>query len=525
MDNSEIPLELAASNKITLDYIKCAEHIKEVFPKHFTKPKIRNFKGSREEIVDKLLQYNRRICAPRRVIQNIESLSQPDTYAIITGQQPGLFTGPLYTVYKAISAIILCERLSDRKKALVPIFWNASEDDDLSEIDHITIFKQNTPFTILYKPQPIDVAFSHLQLDKESSKKMLSTIDLASPDSEFKMKLMKRIHRLIDLSTTVADFFSRTMVHVFGKFGLIMIEPEPLRDSMTPIFQKLIRKPVECTRILTKTSAQLNNLGYPAKIHKKPNSCNFFIISDKGKRLQVTYKRDAHKFQCGDESFSKEEILKLLSDNPLAFGANAVIRPITQDFLFPTFGYVAGPNEIAYCAQLQGIYEFFSLEMPIIFPRFGATIAEKKISKVIKKYKAEITEFKDPEKLLKKLAGKKFEVFNSLKQEVSRGMIRATKEAEAVDKSLVASIQTARIKILRAIETLESKFASKIKENDLVTRQQIMKAYNNLFPNGNLQERQINVLEYLIKFGDGFLRTVHESFSKAKYGEHKVIEC
>ncbi len=525
MTSGEIPLELVVSNKITIDYTQYAEHVKEVFPTHFTKPKIRKFERSREEIVDKLLQYNRRICAPRKVIQNIESLSQPDTYAMTTGQQPGLFTGPLYTIYKAISAIVLCERLSDSKKTLVPIFWNASEDSDLSEINHITLFKQNTPFTVLYNPQPMDVAFSHLQLDKESARKMLSTIDLASPDSEFKMELMKMINRVIDLSTTVADFFSRLMVHIFGEFGLIMIEPDLLRCSMTPIFQKLIRQPLECTRLLSQTSAWLKSLGYPAKIHKKPDNCNFFIIGDKGKRFQVTYKRSTRRFQYGNESFSEREILKLLSTNPQAFSANAVIRPITQDFLFPTFGYVAGPNEIAYLAQLKGIYEFFSLEMPIIYPRFGATIVEKKILKVIAKHKAEITEFRNPEKLLKKLAGKKFVVFNSLRQEVSKSMIRATKQAEAVNKSLVESIQIARTNILKTIETLDNKFASKIKENDLVTRQQIMKTSHNLFPNGNLQERQINVLEYLMKYGDRFLQTVYESFSKAKYGQHVVIEC
>jgi uncharacterized protein YllA (UPF0747 family) len=144
---------------------------------------------------------------------------------------------------------------------------------------------------------------------------------------------------------------------------------------------------------------------------------------------------------------------------------------------------------------------------------------------VVTKYKAEIAEFRNPEKLLKKLAGEKFDVFNSLRQEVSKSMIRATKQAEAVDKSLVESIQIARTNILRTIETVDNKFASKIKENDLVTRQQIMKTFNNVFPNGNLQERQINVLEYLMKYGDRFLRTVYESFSKAKYGEHVVIEC
>jgi len=209
---------------------------------------------------------------------------------------------------------------------------------------------------------------------------------------------------------------------------------------------------------------------------------------------------------------------------------------------------VAGPNEIAYLAQLNAIYDFFSLEMPVIFPRFGATIVEKKVSKILEKYKAEIHEFSNPEKLLKKLVkGRIDDVFNSFKSEVSRGMAEVTRQAESIDKTLIGSCSLARDKILKTIQALEGKITSKLKEHDQVTKQQVIKAYSNLFPYGDLQdqvtkqqvikaysnlfpygdlqERHINVLEYLIKFGEDFLRIVYEDFLKADYGEHRVIKC
>ena len=518
-----MPYEFVTSEKITIDYLNYANHLKQVFPKHFKEPSVRKFDRDRQKIVNKLLGYNRKINAPKQVIQNIESLSQPETYAVITGQQPGIFSGPLYTVYKAISTIVMCERLSDRKHSFVPIFWNASEDHDLSEVDHIAIFKQNEPFEIHYDCEPRGLAFSHMSLDKSKLKKILTIIEPVSPNSEFKTPLLKEINEIIQTSSTMGDFFSRFMIYLLGELGLVMIEPQYLRDLMTPIFDRLIRRPTECTQILNETGSKLRKLGYSPKIHKKSNMCNFFILNDKGKRLRVTYNG---KFRVANETFSQRELLRVLDDNPSRFSANAITRPITQDFLFPTFAYVAGPNEIAYQAQLKGIYDFFALEMPVIFPRFGATIVEKKVSKVLGKYKAEIDELRNPEKLLKKLAKEKIDyVLNSFKSEVLKGMAEVTRQAESIDETLIGPCSLARGRILKTIEVLEDKIASKLKEHDLVARQQITKAYNNLFPYGDLQERQINVLEYLIKFGKEFLRIVYEDFSEADYGEHRVIKC
>lgn len=494
-----------------------------MFPRHFREASVRECNIDRQEIVDKLLEYNHRKNAPKRVIENIESISQPETYAVITGQQPGLFSGPLYTVYKAISAIVICEKLSDQKYSFVPIFWNASEDHDLSEVDHINMFKENEPFEIRYDSVSRDMAFSHMGLDRGKLKKMLTTVKDVTPNSEFKALLMKDITEITENSSTMGDFFSRFMIHLLGEFGLAMIEPHYLRDLMAPVFDRLIKRPTECTKILNEAGQKLRKLGYPPKIHKKLNICNFFLLDEEGKRLRVTYNGN---FRVANETFSQSELLHMLYDNPSRFSANAVTRPITQDFLFPTFAYVAGPNEIAYQAQIKGLYDFFSLEMPVMFPRFGATIIEKKVSKILRKYDVEIHELMNPEKLLKKLARAKIdEVLSSFKSDVLRSMAEVTRQAESIDESLIGPCSLAKGRILKTIEVMEDKIASKLKAHDLVIRRQITKVHNNLFPYGQLQERQINVLEYLIKFGKGFLRTVYENFLEADYGEHKVIEC
>ncbi len=523
MKPSVLPYEFVTSERLAIDYINYADNLKHVFPKHFRKPTVRKCTVDRQRLVDRLLDYNRRIDAPNRVTQNIESLSQPETYAVTTGQQPGLFSGPLYTVYKAISTIVICERLSTKKHPLVPVFWNASEDHDFPEVNHINVFKRNEPVKIHYGNAAKDVALSHMKLDKSELNKMLTVIEAISPNSEFKAPLLRKSKEIIENSSTVGDFFSRFMIWLFGESGLVMMEPQHFRELMIPVFDRLIRSPTECTQILNKAGSELEKLGYSPKIHKKSNLCNFFLLNEDGKRLRITYNG---QFQAGDETFSQRELLSLLEGSPSRFSANAATRPITQDFLLPTFAYVAGPSEIAYQAQLKGLYDFFSLETPVIFPRFGATIVEKKVSKVLEKYSLEIYGLRNPSKLLKDLAKKKIEpLFDSFKSEVSRNMSEVTRQAESVDKALIETCALTKGRILKTIEVLEDKIASKLKKQNLVVRRQIAKAHSNLFPNSHPQEREINVLEYLIKFGKEFLTTVYENFLEADYGEHRVIKC
>ena len=520
---SSLSYNFVTSEKIAIDYFNHSRNLEKSFPRHFREPTIRRFKVDRKELTIKLQEYNERLNAPEQVIENIEYLSQSKSYAIITGQQPGIFSGPLYTIYKAISAIVLCERLSTDNFRFVPVFWNASEDHDLPEVSSITVFDGNEPYELRYTSTSNNIALSHVSLDKSEMKSIIGLVEDVSPNSEFKAHIIREAKSTIQNASTIADFFSMFMIHILGSLGLIMIEPQHLRDLMTPIFEQLIRRPTECTRILNEEGSRLSKLGYSPRIHKKPDMCNFYILNDNGERRRVTYNG---QFHVVEETFSQNELLRLLKKDPSKFSANAATRPITQDFVLPSFAYVAGPGEISYLAQLKKVYDQFSLDMPVIYPRFGATILERKISKIICKYSTEIQELRDPERLLKKLARVNVDtIFSALRSEVLKNVDDLTNQVMALDEELAEPCFLARGKILKTIDILENKITTKLKKNDLISRQQIKKAYNNLFPLGDLQERQINILEYLMKYGKLFLKTVYRNFSEADYGQHKVIEC
>ena len=219
MKSDVLPYEFVTSERVTIDYINYANHLKNVFPKHFRTPSFRKCNVDRQRLVDKLLEYNKNMDAPQRVIENIESLLQPETYTVITGQQPGVFSGPLYTSYKAVSAIVICERLSTKRYPLVPIFWNASEDHDFLEVNHINLFRENKPYEIHYDNIAKNIALSHMSLDKSEVNKILTVIESISPASEFRALLMRKIKGIIGKSSTIGEFFSRFMIYLFGELG------------------------------------------------------------------------------------------------------------------------------------------------------------------------------------------------------------------------------------------------------------------------------------------------------------------
>ncbi len=230
-----LPASEIIPNRITLDYLSRYERVSHFYPCHFRERKFRKVEVDREQVVEILREYNRRIDAPQKVMENIEMLLDENTYAVITGQQPGIFTGPLYTIYKALSAIIVASNLSDKKHPLVPIFWNASEDHDLSEIDHVYLMKENKPLRINY-PVSTGRSASEVRLDTQKMQGMISRIDEVTPDTEFKNPLLKNLQNLAERSGSLGEIFSRIMIFLLGEYGLILIEPKYLRKIMVPLF-------------------------------------------------------------------------------------------------------------------------------------------------------------------------------------------------------------------------------------------------------------------------------------------------
>lgn len=512
------------SNGISEDYIKSPDLVREFIPNGFDSPKLRDFDVDRSRLVDILEGYNKKIEAPDPVFRNIEKVGNKETYMIVTGQQPGVLTGPLFTVYKALTAISISEELSDKNHSLVPVFWNASEDDDLSEIDHLFLLEDNEPKRIDFPYEEEGITFSSLKINRSRTKGVLRTVERYSPDSEFLEPLMEDLEGIIDQSSTVSGFFSRVMTYLLGDYGLILIEPRCLRDQMVPIFKKVIQGGRKCTDILNKMSSKLENAGYSPRIHKPSGLCNFYHVDESGKRRRIAFEGD--HFGIKGEKFGGDELMGMVEEDPSSFSTNAVTRPVAQDFVLPTFGYVAGPSEISYLAQLREVYDFFSVEMPVIYPRYGATIVENKIDKILDKYEIELEDLREPERVLKEIAGRDVDhVLERFRKKVMKEVETIEDEVESVDGPLDSYVSVARNDILKTLDEMEDGIKSELKKKDQIARRQIKKGHNNLFPQDKLQERRLNVFEYLPKFGKKFLGIVYDEFSKAEFGEHRVIRC
>ena len=511
-----LPIRRVISQPITLDYLRCSPKITEFFPTYFRTKDFRDIRVDRPQVVKNLTEYNQMLNAPAKVMQNIKLLLNENNFAVITGQQPGLFTGPLFTIYKALSTIIISKRLSNSRHQFVPIFWNASEDHDLREMNHIYVMKDNEPLRIDC-PLRGEGSASEVELDQEKIGQTISRIKELAPNTEFKDSILEKIQSLSNQSKNLGDFFSRTMLNLLGEYGLILIEPKYLRKMMIPLFKRMIDNPTKCSKILNETGASLKELGYSPPIHKRANLCNFFM-----ERKKVIYDGD---FQIGDHLYSRKELLHLLEKSPLSFSANAVTRPITQDYILPTYAYIAGPSEIAYFAQLRQIYHEFGMEMPIIYPRFGATVIENKVLSVLRKYGLKIFDLKSPQALVKRLVARGIKpVFNSSRKRLQEIFEDIEETTLKINGSLGDSCQTSLGRVLKEMEALEDKLTRSLKKQNIIVERQVYKAASNIFPENELQERKINLLEYLIKFGPDFLDLVYREFLKSDYGEHRLIK-
>lgn len=505
------------SESTTLDYLANSDRLREFFPAHFTESRPpRGSKIDRQRVVKYLKDYNEKMNAPSRVMESVDSLLDKDTYVVVSGQQPGIFGGPLYTIYKALSAIIISNRLSHGGRRFIPLFWNASEDHDLSEVNHIYLMEKNRPCRISYSIKGTPRSAFEVKLDLREIKKVLKKIEQIAPRSEFKEDILKNLDLLARQSENLGDFFSRLLLFFFGHQGLVLIEPRALRPLMIPLFRRMIKNPLRSTELVSRAAARLKKKGYSPRIHKIPHLCSFFL-----KRRKVTYNG---KFLVGEKSFSSGELLEWLEENPFDFSSNVVTRPITQDYTLPTYAYVAGPSEIAYFAQLGEVYHEFGMEMPLIYPRFGATILENKVARIIKKYHLGISDLRSPAPQIKKLLKEELgPLFTCVKSDVSRALLPMIEAIGQIDETLGGTFQASKKRIFREIDSLEKGTVRSLKKHNSLMELQIYNAAENLFPLGDPQERKINFLEYLMKFGQSFLEGIHREFCSSDYGEHRIV--
>ncbi len=478
-----------------------------------------------------LQEQNTRYGADDTVLDNARSLAGDDTYVVSTGQQTGLFTGPLYTIYKAVTVVKLAKRVSEETGVrAVPVFWMAADDHDYAEINHVHVC-----------PADGDALRFELSPDDPNDRRSASGRNLgpgigplldrfadALPDSEYSPSAVGALRQHCTAETTLSDAFARLMMLLFRGQGLVLVDPtDPaLKPLMSPVFEQEIRNPLASTRSVLAVSGKLAEAGFDPQVVRSPDAVNLFLYQD-GQRNALRYRNGRFSNRDGSLSFTGRELLRLLEEAPGRFTHNVITRPLVQDTLFPALAYIGGPAEIAYYGQLAGVYRQFGLPFPVVYPRASHTLVGARTARILEKHGLTISHFVQG---IDSVVDRKLR--DDMPVQVAEGLRAARGDVEAhyrnlkghvtsIDPGLSRIVDASERKTNFALGKLEEKTLRAMKKADGVMRGQIMRADRMVYPNGQLQERVANIWQYVALHGFDIVKTLFEATDEADF-RHRI---
>jgi len=533
--------EIPTNPQLFIDYVENFENVKEFYPTNFRNNEvlIKNLENFNKDLEhrEKLVQILKKQYADENISektkQNIEDLLSENTFAIVTGQQLGILLGPLYTIYKIITSIKLADQLNEIYPELkfVPIFWLEGDDHDFNEVNWIKILDNENSLTKIVYQDGLDAEtnrgpMGNYQFDL-TIENFIEKISSSLRETEFKSDVINLIKKFYYPGASFKSGFVGLLKMFFDKYGLIIFDPQDIevKDWLKDIFRKDIESYQFISEELILRSARLEE-NYHAQVKIKP--INLFYLEDGGRYLIEPAGND-FRLKGKRKKFTKEQLVAEIASNPEKFSPNVILRPVCQDFIFPTAYYVAGPSEICYHAQIYPYYAIHNLTPPILFPRSSATLIEAKVQNILNKYELKLQDFfNDLETLATNITDKNSEivvqnVFEEVFREIEEPFNKLKENLIKIDPTLEDVIKNAQNRISQTLGVVKEKaLVAQKKKNEIIFRQ-IYKTSNILFPDENLQEREINFIYFANKYSLNFIDFVFENLNINLF-EHQLIQ-
>ena len=486
----------------------------------------------RDLLADVLLEQNERWGLDHITREHIEALRASETVSVVTGQQVGVLTGPLYTPYKTLTALQLVRRLAEETgRPVVPIFWLEGGDHDFEEVAHVNLMRNNAVAPIRYSGHALPEngnlgPVGRLRLTEQIVHVVEQVEETLAP-SDFREVMLTHLRAAYRPGVTLLDAFARFMRALFPESGLVFMDPDDVRLKRlaAPLFRREIEDYGTSSARLQTVSEALEQ-DYHVQVRTRP--ANLFLCDGEG-RHPIDVADDGFVLRGQDRTFSRNQLLVLLDADPKCFSPNVLLRPLMQDWLVPTAAYVAGPGEVSYFAQFKPLYEWAGLPMPIIYPRASVTVAEAKVQKVLNKHAVDVDDFaEDLDRLFQRVVLQETDVDVAVMFKEAAGPLHQAindlkPKIEQVDRTLIRTAEATRAALIKELDKLKGRVVRAEKQNHDQVRARLGKAQINLYPGGKLQERSLSVLYFLNKYGPDFLTMLNKQLS-LDTSEHQVVE-
>ena len=482
-----------------------------------------------EAVADAVQAQQRARSAPDQAISATALLRDPKTVAVVTGQQAGLFGGPLFTLLKALTALRLAEQVrTEHGVPTVAVFWIDAEDHDWDEVKACSVLDADMkPLAIAAgdPPQAHAGPVARVRLD-ESVNTAISALEAAMPGTDFTPALIEELRRAYAPGTGMADAFGRWLETVLGPRGLIVFDASDpaAKPVVSSVFAREIEQGGQTARLAAEAGAALEARGYHAQATPQEGSLALFHMNAGRQPI----KGHQGGFLVGERLESTEALLERVRTSPQEFSPSVLLRPIVQDTLFPTVCYVAGPNELAYLGQLRRIYDAFSTPMPLIQHRATATLLDANALRFLTRYDVALESLRaQDEAVLNAVLEAQLppSVETSLDEAVrtlEQRMERLTKEVVQIDPTLEGASRSTLSRMQDDLKRLHGKIIQAAKRKDETLRRQFQNARSQAFPGGEPQERAVGFVYFLNKYGPALVDRLYAELP-TDAGTHWVV--
>jgi len=467
--------------------------------------------------------------APAAARESAARLADPATRVIITGQQAGLFGGPLFTLLKAITTMKLAAQVSkEHRVPVVPVFWIDAEDHDWPEVSGCTVLDSElAPAAVRLADLPGAGALPIARLTlNDAIQPALDQLDTSLPDTEFKSELMSALRAAYAPGRGMAAAFGVWLEHVLGPHGLVVYDSSDPASKVLArdVFVKEVSQPGNTARIAARAGEALVAKGYHAQATLADGTVSLFHLNAERAAIRV----DGNQAYIGEREISLPDLIAEATTHPEHFSPNVLLRPLVQDTIFPTICYVAGPNELAYLGQLKEVYSHFGVPMPLMYQRATATLVDSATLRFLTKYELPLTALRaQDEAALNQLLQSQLpptveQSLSALAAVLTERMADVGAAVPQIDPTLEGAVSSTLGKLQHEVQSLHNKVIQAAKRRDDTLRRQFQRAQALTFPQGHPQEREVGFVWFLNRYGPALVDRLMDELPLAM-GHHHVL--